>query len=57
MIVENAKEIHQKMIYAENWTLLSRQWNCSKYTGFPFHPILSQTRVMKERNFDKYLPE
>ena len=32
MNVENAlpKDIYQKMIYVNNWTLLSRQWNWSK---------------------------
>ena len=36
MNVENAlpKDIYQKMIYVNNWTLLSRQWNWSKYTCF-----------------------
>ena len=32
MIVENAvpKETHWKIIYVENWMLLSRQWNWGK---------------------------
>ena len=34
--VENAfpKGIYQKMIYVDNWTLLSRQWSWNKQTCF-----------------------